>query len=56
LCDRGNAEEKRLIASVSDGAVETDLPIFGLDEEREVASFIARKLLGWVYNGMWERT
>ncbi|WP_207262881.1 molybdopterin-guanine dinucleotide biosynthesis protein B [Desulfovibrio sp. Huiquan2017] len=52
LCDRYNQQAKRLIAMVTDRGVDTDVPNFGLDDAAEVASFLARKYFGWVYNGM----
>lgn len=53
LCDRQNEKEKRLLAMVSDVGVDTDQPIFGLEEAKEVAAHIARQHLGWVQSGMW---
>lgn len=54
LCDRQNQEEKRLIGMVTDRGVSADVPVFGLDDAREVAIFLARKYLGWVHNRMWD--
>ncbi|CCH49706.1 molybdopterin-guanine dinucleotide biosynthesis protein B [Pseudodesulfovibrio piezophilus] len=53
LCDVQNETEKKLMAVVSDTAVNTGRPIFGLEEAGEVATYIARQHLGWVHNGMW---
>ncbi len=53
LCSRANEEEKGLIAMVSDAAVDTGQPVFGLDEAKQVAAMIARQYLGWVQSGMW---
>lgn len=53
LCDRQNEDDKKLLAMVSDVAVDTTRPIFGLDDAAPVASLVARRLLGWVQEGMW---
>jgi molybdopterin-guanine dinucleotide biosynthesis protein B len=53
LCEVGNEIEKKLIAMVSDVGVNTQQPVFALDEAKQVAAFIARKHLGWVQSGMW---
>ena len=53
LCDRGNEDEKRLLAMVSDVAVDTGRPVFGLDDAKGVAALVARNMLGWVNSGMW---
>lgn len=53
LCERGNEDEKQLIAMVSDVGVNTGKPTFGLDEAKQVAAHIARQHLGWVQSGMW---
>ncbi|MGL1861192.1 MAG: molybdopterin-guanine dinucleotide biosynthesis protein B [Pseudodesulfovibrio sp.] len=53
LCDSQNEADKHLLAMVSDVAVDTGQPTFGLDEAKEVAAFIARYHLGWVQSGMW---
>ncbi|QGY39781.1 molybdopterin-guanine dinucleotide biosynthesis protein B [Pseudodesulfovibrio cashew] len=55
LCESGNEVDRKLIAMVSDVAVDTKQPTFGLDEAKQVAAFIARQHLGWVQNGMWGR-
>lgn len=55
LCEKGNEDEKKLIAMVSDVGVNTSRPIFGLDEPKQVAAMIARQYLGWVQSGMWNR-
>lgn len=54
LCEKGNEEDKKLIAMVTDACVETGQPCFGLDEAKQVAAFIARQHLGWVQSGMWD--
>lgn len=54
LCEKGNEQEKKLIAMVTDACVDTTQPCFGLEEAREVAAFIARQHLGWVQSGMWD--
>ena len=53
LCDRGNEAERGCIAMVSDVALDTDLPVFGLDEAKQVAALIARQTRSWVQSGMW---
>ena len=53
LCDRGNEDEKRLLAMVSDVAVDTGRPIFDPDDAKGVAVLVARNMLGWVNSGMW---
>lgn len=53
LCDRGNEDEKRLLAMVSDVAVDTGRPVFDLDDAKGVAALVARNMLGWVNSGMW---
>lgn len=55
LCEKGNEDEKRLIAMVSDVGVNTGKPIFGLEEAKQVAAHIARQHLGWVQSGMWSK-
>lgn len=55
LCEKANEKEKRLIAMVSDVAVNTSMPTFELEDAAGVAAFIARKYLGWVQSGMWPR-
>jgi len=53
LCDRQNEKERKLLAMVSDVGVDTDQPTYGLDDAKDVATFIARHHLGWVQDGMW---
>ncbi|MDD3312563.1 molybdopterin-guanine dinucleotide biosynthesis protein B [Pseudodesulfovibrio sp.] len=53
LCDRGNEEERNLLAFVTTDPVDTGRPVFDPDDAAEVAAFLARRLLGWVRNGMW---
>jgi len=53
LCDQGNEDERNLLAMVADSAVSTTRPVFDPDDAAEVAAFLARRLLGWVRNGMW---
>jgi len=53
LCDRGNEDERNLLAMVTNAAVDTGRPVFAPDDAAEVAAFLARRLLGWVRNGMW---
>ncbi|WP_419786108.1 molybdopterin-guanine dinucleotide biosynthesis protein B [Pseudodesulfovibrio sp.] len=53
LCDKGNEEERNLLAMVTDDPVDTTCPVFGLDDSVEVAALLARRYLGWVRNGMW---
>jgi molybdopterin-guanine dinucleotide biosynthesis protein B len=54
LCDRHNQHAKKLIAMVTDRGADADVPKFSLDDASDVASHIARKYFGWVYNGMWD--
>jgi molybdopterin-guanine dinucleotide biosynthesis protein B len=53
LCDRRNAEDKKLVAMVTDAAVDPGVPVYGLDDAAGVAALISRRYLGWVRNGMW---
>ncbi len=53
LCNKQNEEEHQLMAMVSDVAVDTDKPVYDLDDAKGVAVFIARHHLGWVQSGMW---
>jgi len=54
LCTRQNQSDKKLLAMVSDRGVDADVPLFGLDDANEVATWIARSSLGWVQNRMWD--
>lgn len=53
LCSRANEEDKRLFAMVTDGTVDTGMPVFGLEDAREVAALVARRFKGWTRDGMW---
>jgi len=53
LCSSANELERKLIAMVTDVGVDTNQPVFGLDEVKQVAALIARQHLGWVQSGMW---
>lgn len=55
LCNKKNADDKRLLAMVSDVAVDADKPLYDLEDAKGVASFIARHHLGWVQSGMWAK-
>lgn len=52
LCDRGNEADRRCIAMVSDVGLDTDLPVFALDEAKQVAALIARRTRDWAPSGM----
>lgn len=51
LCDRNNADEKHLIAMVTDGKPDMDTPVFGVEDAKDVASWLARHYTGWVLDG-----
>lgn len=53
LCDRSNEDERNLLAMVTDVTVDIDRPIFDPEDAKSVADLIARRMLGWVSNGMW---
>lgn len=53
LCDRMNENDKKLIAMVTDAPVDVTKPIYGLDDAKDVAIYVARQYLGWVGNHMW---
>ncbi len=55
LCNRRNEDDKQLLAMVTDGKVETNMPVFGLEDVGEVAALIARRFRGWTQDGMWSR-
>lgn len=55
LCNSQNQTEKKLIAMVTDRGVDADIPIYGLEDAKEIAVWIARSYLGWVQNGMWRK-
>jgi molybdopterin-guanine dinucleotide biosynthesis protein B len=56
LCGRHNAEEKRLVAMVTDAGLDPGVPVYGLDDAAGVAAWIARRYKGWVQDGMWSRS
>ncbi|WP_319470454.1 molybdopterin-guanine dinucleotide biosynthesis protein B [uncultured Pseudodesulfovibrio sp.] len=53
LCSRANEEDKHLFAMVTDGNVDTGMPVFGLEDVREVAALVARRFKGWTRDRMW---
>ncbi|MEF2229899.1 MAG: molybdopterin-guanine dinucleotide biosynthesis protein MobB, partial [Pseudodesulfovibrio sp.] len=52
LCGRAEGEAPPLLAMVSDAAVDTECPLFGLDDAAGVAALVARRLLGRRERGM----
>ena len=55
LCNKQNATDKGLIAMVTDANTDTDKPVFGLGDAKEVAGWLARRYRGWVQDGSWSR-
>lgn len=55
LCNSKNAADKGLIAMITDANTDTDKPVFGLGEAKEVAVWLARRYRGWVQDGSWSR-
>ncbi len=55
LCNAGNQADKSLIAMVTDSDTDTDKPVFGLGDAKDVAAWLARRYRGWVREGMWSR-
>lgn len=47
LCTAENAGEKKLLALVSDAPLQIGVPLFGLDQARDVARLIAERILGF---------
>ena len=55
LCNSQNATDKGLVAMVTDTNTDTDKPVFGLGDAKEVAAWLARRYRGWVQDGSWSR-
>ncbi|WP_285905840.1 molybdopterin-guanine dinucleotide biosynthesis protein B [Pseudodesulfovibrio pelocollis] len=53
LCDKDNADEKRLMAMVTDDPADAGVPVFALNDAAGLAEWIARRFHGWVRSGLW---
>ncbi|MBI9080955.1 MAG: molybdopterin-guanine dinucleotide biosynthesis protein B [Pseudodesulfovibrio sp.] len=55
LCTSQNEGDMGLIAMITNADTDTDKPVFGLGDAKDVAAWLARRYRGWVQDGMWSR-